>query len=484
MARRLVVSDGLKAQECQPDAFKIAVGGVVKQILKASCVENGIVRQFWPPKPDASDARIVWSSGSLTVTESVADPVDSFASITFTRSTGGYSHKSYPNASSVGTYLSPVLDGSASDDNKYLIKVSQVSGTALTGTLSTWIDLNSATSFEWSLDQTVVGTLGAVANITISQDNGAGSPISGTSVVKTVTFSSEVRDTSDIIWSPDQYDLVEIKESVDATCDIIFNPEGFVTGSADTSGSFTESWHVDSPNANIGLIFDRGGNTILDRDGSIISSRETPYTVLVSVVSGETPVGMPIDTELTLNVVRQWTLIATSGEDLNTAIDVTVSDGTDSVTKRITMNSVRSEDSATPVWTTDEWTLSDVAFPQALALIVDYTITFPVAADATGRVDNASGGGVQETDSWLPGGETAADYEVMVLEVDGSGGLISHTSGTWYSLATEQVFIVEFATLPSVRERDFTASIRKIGDIAVVRPVTITTAGDDGSTPP
>ena len=484
MARRLLVSDGTLAQEAQPLAFKIAVGGVVKQILKASCVENGIVRQFWPPQAGAGDPRIVWTSDALIVIQSVADPIDSFASIIFTRATGGYTFKAYPNADGVGTYLSPALDGTAGDDDKYLIRVDQIGGTALTGTLATWIDLNSAATFTWSLDKTTSGTVGAVANISIAEDNGAGSPVSGTTVVKTVTFSSEVRATSQIIWSTTQYDLVEIKESVDATCDLIFNPSGFATGDADTSGSFNEAWHQDSPNVLVRDIIDRFANQIVDRFGNIVSSRAAEYTVNVTLVSGTAPTGSALGVDLSLDELRQWTLSATSGENLVNALDVTVSDGVTPITKRITMNSQRTEESATPVWTTDEWTLSDVAFPQALALIVDYTITFPVAADATGRVDNASGGGVQETDAWLPGGETAADYEVMLLNTSGADGLISHTSGVWYSLVTQQQFIIQYATVAGLRTREYTASVRKIGDIAVAKVVNIITAGDDGSTPP
>ena len=722
MARRLLVSDGTLAQECQPDAFKIAVGGVVKQILKASCVENGIVRQFWPPTPgDGSDPRINWTSDALIVSESVADPADSFASIDFSRSLGTYAFKAYPNADGVDSYLSPALDGTAGDDGKYLIKAVQISGDPITGIVgynpgmmtfdgatgfyksasqtisgnimtivgrftapsqtvaqdiirirdtagaapnrflasvnpnnhatpdrrdcleiliqdssavsicrlqsltdvndglehtfffsynfataafvykvdgvnaddvgsagriapttgipptgtgfnvsigssngatpgnfhngkigyigyhevtatwsdffetdgspkeldevtwtewgaqplywedqgemdaqlgstgnmavngtitgptggtALWTDLNSASEFVYSLDQTVVGVLGAVVEITIAADDGAGLPESGTEVVKSITFSSEVRDENKVIWSPTQYDLVEIKESVDATCDLIFNPSGFAIGDADTSGSFNEAWHQDSPNVLVRDIIDRFANQIVDRFGNIVSSRAAEYTVNVTLVSGTAPTGSALGVELSLDDIHQWTLSATSGENLVNALDVTVSDGVTPITKRITMNSQRTEESATPVWTTDEWTLSDVAFPQALALIADYTITFPVAADATGRVDNASGGGVQETDAWLPGGETAADYEVMLLNTSGADGLISHTSGVWYSLASQQQFIIQYATVAGLRAREYTASIRKIGDIAVVKVVNLITAGDDGSTPP
>ncbi len=59
MARRLVVSDGANAREATE--FKIVVAGVVKSVLKACVVENGIVRQFWPPAAGSGgDPRIVF----------------------------------------------------------------------------------------------------------------------------------------------------------------------------------------------------------------------------------------------------------------------------------------------------------------------------------------------------------------------------------------------------------------------------------------
>ena len=127
MARRLLVSDGTLAQEAQPLALKVAIGGVVKRIKQMACVENGIVRQFWPPAAGNADPRIAWNNTPLTVSESVEDPADSFATITFNRSLGTYTHDNYPLADIGGTFLSPPLDGTAGDDGKYLIEIFTVS---------------------------------------------------------------------------------------------------------------------------------------------------------------------------------------------------------------------------------------------------------------------------------------------------------------------------------------------------------------------
>ncbi|GAH01032.1 unnamed protein product, partial [marine sediment metagenome] len=287
-------------------------------------------RQFWPTVEPTGDPNINWSTVPLTVTESVVDPLDSVASISFSRDLGTYTYKNHPSSDASGIYLNPAVSGAG----QYLIKVDQVSGTALTGTLATWIDLFSAATHIWSLDEAVVGELSALANISISQDNGAGSPVAASTVVKSVTFCSEVRDESKISWSTEPYNLVEIKESEDADCILTFNPSGWAVGDADTSGSFTENWHKDAPDPGNSTIIARDGSTIVDYAGlALITSFDAAeYTVNATLVSGTPPegngannvinsadnvinvadnvvtVGSPLGTDLTLDQVRQWTL--------------------------------------------------------------------------------------------------------------------------------------------------------------------------------
>ena len=129
MARRWVVSDGTLAQEVS--AARVAVGGIVKDITAACVAENGIVRQFFPPAAGSADPSIKWTNTALTVNEYVVDPQDVSAKITFDRSLGTYTYDNLPGSDVTGTYLNPPVTGAG----QYLIKVDQVSGTALTGTL-------------------------------------------------------------------------------------------------------------------------------------------------------------------------------------------------------------------------------------------------------------------------------------------------------------------------------------------------------------
>ncbi|MBT8438176.1 MAG: hypothetical protein KJO91_00510 [Gammaproteobacteria bacterium] len=477
---RLLVSDGTVAK--QAGSYKIAQNGVVKPILRACVAENGIVRQYWPTTSPSTDPRIVWNTTAFTVTESVQDPLDAEASIVFTRSLGTYQYDAYPLADVAGQYLAPALDGTASDDAKFYIKVDQVSGTALTGTLGSWVDLNSAATLTWSLDQTVVGTLSATANISIKD-------AAGITVVKLVTFSSSVVSESDIVWSTTQYDLVEIKESADADCVLTFNPLGYATGEADTSGSFNEAWHVDSPNLGVQTIFDRNGDEIVDRFGDVINSRDTDaneFSIKATLVSGTAPTGSALATVLPLNVLREWTLLATTGENLSCELDIEIDTVPTSapIVKTITMNSQRTDASATPVWNTNAWTLTDSGFKQELALLGDVTVSFPLAANATATIQNTNGSDETYNVAWLPAGETASDYELRVSQVSGSATLTSHTDGVWYNAGTQRDFVIEYATLATARTSVFTVSVRKIGDLAVDKTMTINVAEDNGGAPP
>lgn len=461
MPRRWLTSDGTNVQEVQ--IAKVAVGGVVKNITKACVAESGIVRQFWPALGGDDNATILWDTTPIAVAHSAIDPLDSLAAITFNRTLGQFTYSNFPMGDSTGTYLNPPLDGTAGDDDKFLIRVDQISGTVITGTLATWIDLNSAATLVWALAKTDVGSVSASATISIAQDTGSGTPVSGTIVAKPVSFAAEVTTTSKITWNVTQRDLVEIKESVDADCILTFNPDGTAVGDADTSGAFNDDWHTDTP-------------AVIDPSG---------FSVKVTLISGTAPTGSALGAALSLDVVREWTLLATSGEDLSCALDVEVDTIPTStpVVKRVTMNSERTEDSAPPVWNTDEWTLSDVEFKQALSGTVNVAITFKTNGEATGNITNSSGDETQETDDWLPGGEVIADYEVRLTDGAGANTLTSHDFGTWYSLASQQAFLLEYATLPNLRFYTITASVRKIGDLAVDKIININVAGASGGQP-
>jgi hypothetical protein len=454
MARRWVVSDGSNAQEVQADAAKVAVGGVVKPIKIACVAEGGVVRQFYPPASAASgaDPRISWNTTALTVSQSAVDPLDATASITFNRSLGQYSYTTYPTGNASGSFLNPPLDGTAGDDTKYLIKVDQVSGATITGTLATWIDLNSAATLTWSLAETAVGSVTALANISIAQDDGFGSPAGGTTVVKAVTFLAEVTSISKIVWNTVQADLVEITEGVNADCILTFNPAGNATGSADTSGSFNVRWHTDTP----ALV-----------DPSLFSVKTT-------LVSGDTPTGSALGTALSLDAVREWTLLATAGENLSCTLDVEVDTLPTSapVVKRVTMNSNRAAVSTSNAWTTAQWQIEDEDIAGAGA-----TITLGTDGVATGDADNAIS--PPFTENWNSAAPTPTDqalHEVRLTPVSGIAGSITGSAiNTWLPLSSEVSWRVSIVPpLPRVvLSYVWDVEVRRIGDLSVTKRIYI-----------
>lgn len=439
MAQRWVVSDGTFAQ--QVSAARIAIGGVVKDIPAALVSHEGFARKFFPTAGGLADSRIVWDTTALTVTKTAIDPEDSSAIITFNRDTGLYTYNDSPDADVSGVYLNPPVTGA----NQYLIKVEQVSGTALTGTLGSWIDLNSAATHEWSLDQTVVGLLGAVGDISIAADAGGGVPDLATIVTKAVTFSSEVTAGAGIAWSDVARALVEETESVDADCDLIFNPDGSCVGSADTSGAFNENWHSDAPSP----------------------AAPGDFTVNATLVSGTAPAGSALATNLTLDTVRQWTLLATSGEDLTCALDITVSDGVDSITKRVTMNSVRSSDASDNTWTTTQWQLVDTDTSAPVG-----TVNINADGSATGTIESPPQ--TEETEAWnsaSPAAPDPEDYEVFLHNVAGLAGLIAGSDiETWIPLSVNRSWSVTI-TSGLYREWVWDISIRRVGRVAVTKRV-------------
>ena len=439
---RWVVSDGLNAQEATVAA--VAVGGVVKRIERACVVDGGIVRQFWPPAavPDSGDQRIIWNTTPLTVIDSVNDPEDALAAITFNRDTGVYSYNNSPSSDVSGIYLNPAVTGA----NQYLIRVDQVSGTAVTGTLGAWIDINSAATHVWSLAQTLVGSASAVVDISISQDNGAGAPVATTTVVKRVTYNAAVQSSSFIVWTPIQRDLVEITQTEVADCVLTFNPAGFAVGDADT-GSFNEKWHINSPSA----------------------ANQSDFTVNATLVSGTAPVGSDLGVNLTLDSIREWRLAADVGENFSCELDVTVADIVSSVTKRVTMTATYGQPDSSNVWSSDpSWLLNDLSEGGTAGA------TIAIQADGTvnGTKNNLPGDLNEDWHSEAPTPSDPENYEGRLDLITGDASAVSGVLNTWFTLPNI-VWSVAKSTGATPETWTFNLSIRRIGGAALTKPITV-----------
>lgn len=387
MSRKLAASSSSIVNDAA--RYLVVQGGIVKPIVRALVVDKGIARQYWPPSGDGTDPRIRFIIDAITIRESTVDPTSAVATITFTRATGQFTFDNFPGLDITDTYLDPPLDGTAGDDGKYLIRVDQISGVALGGAaLGTFIDLNSAATFVWTLTKaTPIGIANAVANIRIAGDNGAGAPIPGTEVVKVASFIAEVLPANDINWSTLQRDLVEIKEGIDATCDLKINKDGTAVGEADTSGSFSEDWHRLAPTP-----------------GDL-----TGWTVRVNLISGTAPTGDVLGSAINFSADRRWTLTATGGQNLSNELDVIISDGTDSVTKRVTMNSQRTDAANKVVWTTVPKSITDIGLGAAGTINIFKT----GVGQGVGQVS-----GINFTENWHSEAPAATDPNLYEVQLD------------------------------------------------------------------
>lgn len=431
---RWLISDGVSAREVVKASVSSA--GINNDILRAVVSKDGMWREFWPAIPSSGDPRITWGTNALTVRQEATDPADSFATITFNRDSGTYTYDNIPDVDGNGIYLNPPVTALG----QYLIRVDQTSGDAITGTLGTWIDLFAAASNSWSLDQTIEGLASALTSISISADDGGGAPVASSTVVKNVSFVSEVVAPGDIAWTDVQRDLTEITSTVDADCILTFNPSGFATGDANT-GSFNENWHVLSPSVPDPINF----------------------TVNVVLVSGTAPDGDALGVDLTLDLVRSWTLPATSGEDVNCELDVTVGDGVNTVTKVVTMHSQRTANASSNVWTTAQWFLVDEFAPYGATVTIDSDGT------AIGEILTA----LVESEDWNGDAPTAPDpqnYEVMLHNLTGISNLITGSAiETWVNLASTAAWSVTITGQFQAWTWDI--SLRRVGGASVVKRV-------------
>ena len=428
----------------QHTVARMAIGGIVHDITVGRVAHEGVVREFWPTDASPGDSRIQWTSAPLTVTDSVEDPADAAATITFTAASGIYTYDNYPSADGAGVFLNPPVNAAG----EYLIKISS----------DPWADLIS--DHQFILPQTVPGTGTSTIDISISADDGAGAPVAATTVTKSVTFIATVRD-GDNAWTANEKSLETITQGEIATTELQFNPSGNAQGFADT-GSFTENWSSLFPSA----------------DG-------TGWTVTATLVSGDTPTGSAVDTALSLDTVREWQLVAdTEGEDLTCALDVIVDDGTTPITKRVNMHSQWLVNAITdPDWNTTPWSCTDAGFPQSVALLIDVHLTF--AADGTAKLEAESFAmplTVFETGTWLSGfSGDLNDYECMIDNVNGGGITTGQTEGQWVRMA--EVFTVEYTTRTIAKTYTFDASVRKVGGLATTKTITVDIIKDDGGVP-
>lgn len=448
MARRLLVSNGSVAKEVFAN-YKVAFMGLVLPIARALCAQGGVAYQYWPPASDSSDPNILWTNQPFTATKYqtlVNQPA--VASITFLAD-GDYVYTSDINLTTPDNTFATWLGIAVTGTGQYLIKAELVSGSFGGSPLSVWIDAFTPPSY--TLTRAITGTGTGVLDISVAA--GSVTPTAGTEVVRRVTFNAIIVDEgTKVSWSnTPQWDIEELKTLAPADCSLTFNPNGTTFGDGDTSGLLMENWH---------------------EDATIVPDPEN-YTVDVSIVSGTLDVGSsPTNAPIPLSLVREWTLTAANAEDdLTTVLDVIVSDGVASSTKRVTMHSAVGEEPSTLEWSSTPWSLFAAAFTPNSAIS-------QVILNSDGTAQGTMTNDTTIEERWLSvGGTDPENYEAMCVVTAGSSPELSGpTVNVWHPLSSQllwQLITVDTVAPIDLDDAEWEIRVRRIGQPSVNKQVLV-----------
>jgi hypothetical protein len=318
----------------ETENFVVAVGGVAYTVGRALVVENGTAREFWPPTVEECDPIVLttdtetsWDIEAQNSPNGVPKAIANFDA-----RTGRIEISVNDGTTSFIQVINPAPRGKG----LFIFKVDVISGSVDGSPIATWtdvLDLGTTGVFEYSVSNntgTVGQALGQI-DFSIAEDDGGGSPVGGTTVVKTIDFIAELSG-SNLTMTTIPWVLECIKVQEDAIIHVLTTPiesegEAFVTrnecGIETGREIYAQEWN-------------------------------SSFTVQVDQISGDAISGPALGVELTTDVRRTWFIEATTdGEDFNAVIDLTISDGTASVTKRITLHVQRTDEDAVSDISTD-----------------------------------------------------------------------------------------------------------------------------------
>ncbi|GAG17523.1 unnamed protein product, partial [marine sediment metagenome] len=205
------------------------------------------------------------------------------------------------------------------------------------------------------------------------------------------------------------------------------------------------------------------------------------FTVQVDQISGDTISGPTLGTPLSTDVRRTWYIEATAdGEDFNAVIDLTISDGISSTTKRITLHVSRTDESTGSDISTDFTqfdSIKDLWFqPDAVTPLED-TLTeiwFYNIGSVGAFTKHPVGMYVNFPQVWNVNAPTVADpenYEIRCTMLQGDDIPDGDVLDMWLNLSTSRVWRYEvkasdfggFLNREIIKFGEFTFEIREVG---------------------
>lgn len=474
------------------EQFYIALNGVANSVAEGYVADAGVIRQFWPPT--------VQDEGSI-----VLDTEDEYSYATVKQGEGFPKALCNYDARTGRWILSdadqikyvPCLAPPPRSAGQYLVRFTIVSGDLTTQfTDDTWHDvfeLGNLGIFENYLlnSNTVQSFIEGEAQISVAEDDGAGAPVFGTIVTKTVYFKAEiVGDNLSFTTAP--WTLSSVRWNEYAAVAILTVPSGF--GDANEAFITGNTWQDIPP-------FDDNYKEVIREIYAVEWGPQ--FTVQVDVLAGSVS-GSPTGVPLTTSVRQLWEVTAPNPLDDNTAlVNVTISDGVVSVTKQVSMRAAQISEQTDPGSDIDpDFTRYDlirdstgVLGPVPYLTIITLSIFPNGQINAEGYADGQRPNFPQKWNELAPNVPDPQNFECR-LTVDGDPVTFgSSPVGQWLNLSSVYAwsYTVEADYIPpGVVEQqvgDWTLEVREIG-----RPDTVKTkllralasciGVNDGGTPP
>ena len=461
MTRRLAVShngflkDGTK--------YLVEVGGESKDVQRALVVTGGLARQYWP-KALSTDPNIRWTNIPIAPDNyEILANQPSISRIDFIDA-GTFSYSSDPDDTVDQTTPGTWLASSVTAIEQYIIRGTLVSGTdnwAGSEPLGVWADAFGGVIF--GVEQTSQGNAEVVLDVDVAAvDPGqlpTLAPLAGSQVTKRCSFDAIVTDSSNkIAWSTLAWVVTEDRLGSDADCVLTLVHVG--TASAVGDNTETGDWHDDAP----------------------LAPDPENFTVNTVLVSGDAPTGDLLATNLSMAIDRSWTLTSALGDGAKTCeLDVTVSDGVDSVVRRVTMSSERTEtgQSNKIIWTSSPATVDALS---RAAQSEDAVITLLVDnnGEESATPEPQGSGQSQDWHSEAPAATDPELYEVK-LELFAGDAPDTGTIGTYEPLSVDRIWTMTVdGAVNDEKEGWWDVTIRQIGNgpSAVTRQFHVTVTGE------
>ena len=172
--------------------FTIALDGVANNVVRALVVDTGFAREFWPPDLPADEPIVLSTAAAVSWDTTDLPDGSSIAFCDFYARTGQLLLSTPEGDPLVIQAINPAPRAKG----LYLFRVDVVSGTIQGDATGVWTDVLAKETvgvfnFFVENDTGVAGQVLGDIDFSIAQDDGAGGPLAGSTVVKRISFIAE-----------------------------------------------------------------------------------------------------------------------------------------------------------------------------------------------------------------------------------------------------------------------------------------------------